>query len=269
MNYIISIFFGIIQGITEFLPVSSSGHLIIFHEIFKLPVENEMAFDVALHFATLLAVIFFFRKDLFQLIKSWLRSLAGKKDEYSKISWFIILGTIPAAIVGWFFDDTIENFLRSPFVVIIMLVIIGAFFIIFEKISKFKKDITDMSWKDSVVIGLAQAVALIPGTSRSGITIIAGIGSGLKREAALRFSFLLSIPIIFGAVIKKTPQIISDNLSVNDYSILLIAFLSAFVSGILAIKYFLLFSRKHSLNVFAVYRFVLAGVLLVYLFWPS
>jgi len=266
MDYVVAIFFGIIQGLTEFLPVSSSGHLIILHEIFKLPIENEMAFDVVLHFATLLAVLFFFRKDIYHLIKSWFGSLFGRKDEYSRISWFIIIGTIPAALAGWFFDDIIENSLRSPFVVVAMLIIVGILFIIFEKFSKFVKEFKDMNWKNSIVIGLAQAIALVPGTSRSGITIIAGIGSGLKREVAIRFSFLLSIPIIFGAVIKKTPQIISDNLSVNDYSVLLIAFLSAFVSGILAIKYFLLFSKKHSLNVFAIYRFVLAGVIIACLF---
>lgn len=266
MNYLLAAIFGIVQGLTEFLPISSSGHLEILHEFFVLPIINDLAFDVVLHLATVLAVIWFFRKEIVLLVRSWLKSFRGTKDEYSRISWLIILGTIPAALAGYFFDDLIETSLRSPGIIAAMLILGGVLFIIFEKISKFEKDLKDLNWKNSLVIGLAQAIALIPGTSRSGITIIAGLSTGLKREAALRFSFLLSIPIILGAVCKKTPQIISDNLSVDDYLVLVIAFVFSYITGFLAIKYFLLFSRKHSLNVFAVYRFVLAAILLFYFF---
>ncbi|MBA3047404.1 undecaprenyl-diphosphatase UppP [Patescibacteria group bacterium] len=281
MQYIYAIVFGIVQGITEFLPISSSGHLVILHKFINLPLQNEMAFDVALHLATLFAVIFFFYSDIKRLFLSWIENLPltpsllkrgnnvdilKKKDyEYSKISWLIILATIPAGLAGWFFEDIVENSLRSPLVVAVMLIVVGALFIIFEKISKKTDNLKNLNWKKSLIIGLAQAIALIPGTSRSGITIIAGLGAGLKRQAAIRFSFLLSIPVILGASATKIPQIIESGLAINELVILAIAFIASFVSGILAIKYFLRFAEKHSLNTFAFYRFALAVVIIVFL----
>lgn len=266
LNYINAIIFGIVQGATEFLPVSSSGHLVIMHRFFNLPVSNELAFDVMLHLATLLAVVLFFRKDLWQLLVSWLRSLVGGGDEYSRIAWLIILATIPAALAGFLWGDTIELVLRSPWVVVFMLIFVGFLFIVLEKISPKTEEITSLNWKKTLIIGVAQAIALIPGTSRSGITIIAGLGAGLKREQAIKFSFLLSVPVIIGAVLAKVPETLEISFSGNEAIILLISFVSAFVAGILAIKYFLALARKYSLNVFAYYRFVLAGILLIILF---
>lgn len=266
LNYINAIIFGIVQGATEFLPVSSSGHLIIMHRFFNLPVGNESAFDVMLHLATLLAVVLFFRKDLWRLLISWLRSLAGKGDEHGRTAWLIILATIPAALAGFLWEDTIESALRSPWVVVFMLIFVGFLFIIFEKTSSKIEEIGSLNWKKSLMIGAAQAVALIPGTSRSGITIIAGLGAGLKREQAIKFSFLLSVPVIVGAVLAKVPETLEIYFFGNEAVILLISFVSAFVAGILAIKYFLALARKYSLNIFAYYRFILAGILLIILF---
>ena len=262
MDYIYSAIFGIIQGITEFLPISSSGHLVILHKFITLPIRNELAFDVVLHLATLLAVLWFFRQEVKQLLKSWIRSFSGYNDQFSKISWLIILGTMPAALAGWLFDDFIEVVFRSPLIVAVMLALIGILFIVFEKISRFTKDLEKLTWRQVLLIGLAQAVALIPGTSRSGITIIAGLGAGLKRDAAVRFSFLLSIPVIAGAAIKKIPPAFNLNQSGEELAILIIAFIFSYLSGYLSIKYFLQFAKRHSLNIFAVYRFILAAVIL-------
>ncbi|MEA3464248.1 MAG: undecaprenyl-diphosphatase UppP [Patescibacteria group bacterium] len=267
MDYINAIIFGIIQGITEFLPISSSGHLVILHKFINLPIQNEFAFDVALHLATLSAVMWFFKKDILMLSAAWLKSFIGKPNEFSRISWLIILATIPAVLAGLLFEDIIESTLRSPMVVAIMLIAVGALFIILEKISRKTGELKNLNWKKVLIIGLAQAIALIPGTSRSGITIIAGLGAGLKRQAAIRFSFILSIPIIFGASIKKVPQIFGTGLAGNELVILIVAFVASFISGIFVIKYFLQFARKHSLNVFAIYRFILAGLIISLLYF--
>ncbi len=281
MDYIYAVVFGVIQGITEFLPVSSSGHLIILHKFISLPVNNEMAFDVALHFATLLAVVWFFKGDIVKLFIAFAggakRFLTGKTPNYSdsdylyeKLSWLLVLATIPAALAGVFWEDAIESSLRSPAVVAAMLVIVGALFIVFEKISRKTDGLNKLNWKNALIIGLAQAFALIPGSSRSGTTIIAGLGVGLKREATVRFSFLLSIPIIFGASIMKIPQIFSAGGEVSfvgeEVSVLAIAFIASFVTGFLAIKYFLRFARSRSLNIFAYYRFALAALIIITMF---
>jgi len=266
MNYINAIIFGIVQGVTEFLPVSSSGHLVILHKYISLPIGNELIFDVALHLSTILAVILFFRKDVAKLFVSWIRSLAGKHDEYSKLAWLIILGTIPAGLAGYMFDDLIEQEFRSVVIVAAMLVLVGLFFIYVEKIAKKSKELNNLGLKDALIIGFAQAGALIPGTSRSGITVLAGLWLGFKRHEALRFSFLLSIPVILGAFATKIPQVIAVNLSEVNISLLSLAFASSFISAILAIKYFLQFARKHSLNVFAYYRFILAILVLALYF---
>lgn len=266
MEFINSIIFGLVQGITEFVPVSSSGHLVILHNFISLPINNELTFDIVLHLATLLAVISFFRKDIALLLSSWIGSFGGKHDKYSRLSWLIIFATIPASLAGFLLDDIIESVLRSPVVVIVMLVFVGVLFILAERIGKKIDSLDNLDWKKSLFIGIAQALALIPGTSRSGITIIAGLGTGLKREEAVRFSFLLSIPVIAGATIIKLPEITDISLASNEFTILLISFIIAFIFGLLAIKYFLQLSKKFSLNIFAYYRFVLAGILAIILF---
>ncbi len=268
MIYLIAILFGIIQGITEFLPISSSGHLILMHNFFDLPVSNDMAFDVALHLATLLSVILCFRKEIILLFRSFIISLSGKKDDYSRTSWLIILATIPAAIFGFLFDDLIEGKLHgdgSMMVVAIMLIVVAILFLLVEKMPKQEGKFTSLNWRQSLFIGFAQAIALIPGTSRSGITIIAGLRSGLKREEALKFSFLMSIPIILGASIKKIPSLFSAGIDSNELIVVFLGFLAAFIAGILSIKYFLKFAQNHSLNIFAYYRIVLAIILFLYI----
>jgi undecaprenyl-diphosphatase len=271
MNYINAIIFGVSQGITEFLPISSSGHLIILHKFTSLPIRNELTFDVALHCATLLAVVWFFRKDIIQLFAAWMRSFSGEISSEGKLSWFIVLATIPAMLAGVLLEDLVESVFRSPVVVAVMLIIGGIFFIIFEKVSRKTDELEKLNWKKSLLIGLAQAIALIPGTSRSGITIIAGLGVGLKREAAIRFSFLLSIPVILGASIMRV--FLTFNVRAagayfigGEILILAISFITAFITSLLAIKYFLRFARSYSLNIFAYYRFILAILIIMLMY---
>jgi undecaprenyl-diphosphatase len=262
MNYLYAMIFGTIQGATEFLPISSSGHLLILHRFLKLPISNDLAFDVALHLATLLAVLIFFRKEILLIVRSVIWSIFGKPDKYSRIGWLLVLATIPAALAGLLFENWIENQFRSPLLVAVMLALIGALFIIFENSSTKKDEIKDLTWKKSLIIGLSQAIALIPGTSRSGVTIIAGLWSDLKREEAVKFSFLLAIPIIAGASLKKLPELFKANAS--DFYIILVAFIFAFLAGWLSIKYFLNFSRSHTLKIFAYYRFIIAAFIFIY-----
>ena len=266
MEYISIIIYGIIQGITEFLPISSSGHLVILHNIFPLNFINEVSFDVFLHLASLSAVIYFFRKDIWKIFNGWIKSFSGQKNDEARLAWMIIIATIPAALAGYFLENLIENKLRSLLVLIFMLIFVAFLFIFFEKKGTFKKTSKDISFKDAFIIGLAQALALIPGTSRSGITIIAGLSLGLKRIEAIRFSFLMSVPIIFGAFLSKLPSIL-NNLNFQDsFLLLILAFFSTFITAFFVIKYFLHFAEKHTLVPFAYYRITLAIILLLYLY---
>lgn len=262
MQYLYAIIFGFVQGITEFVPISSSGHLFILHRIIDLPIVNELAFDVVLHFASLLAVMVFFQKEIWALLLSFLNLLRGKRDNYSKLAFLLLIGTVPAALAGYFFDSLIESVFRSVYVVAFMLFFGGMLFIIFERLGRKVYAMDNLSLSDSLIIGFAQAIALIPGTSRSGITIAAGMFRGLTREAAVRFSFLLSIPIILGASLFKISEISFASLPKDQLNILFVSFIASFISAFFAIKYFIKFVKKYSLNVFAFYRFILAIAIL-------
>jgi undecaprenyl-diphosphatase len=266
LNYFQAIIFGFVQGFTEFFPISSSGHLVILHKLIALPLKNELAFDVALHVASLLALIFFFKTELWLLIKNWFLSFWRGSNNYSRLSWYIIIATIPAGLAALLFNDLITNIFRSPIAVAAMLALVGGLLLIIERVAKFKSNLNNLNWREALLIGCAQALALIPGTSRSGISIIAGLGIGLKREEAVKFSFLISVPLIALAAIKKTPSLFGVDLSVNDYGLLLVAFISAFITAWLAIKYFLRFARNHRLDIFAYYRFALALFIVIYFF---
>ncbi|PLX28156.1 undecaprenyl-diphosphatase UppP [Candidatus Parcubacteria bacterium] len=270
MDYLYTIILGVVQGITEFLPISSSGHLLILHNVLDFEVSDQLAFDVMLHLATLASVVICFWSEIVKLARSFIFSLIGKHDEYSRTAWLIVLATIPAGILGFLFDDFIENSINNNasvgiIVVITMLILIGILFILVEKIAKGELKYTDLGWKKAVFVGFAQALALIPGTSRSGITIIAGIKTGMKRQEALKFSFLLSIPIIIGANIIKIPSLFSSGFATEELTVMMFGAVSALVSGVLAIRFFLKFAQSKTLAPFAYYRFILAAVLIIYL----
>ena len=214
MDFLQPIILGMVQGLGEFLPISSSGHLIATSWLFEWQ-DQGLAFDVALHWGTLIAVLIYFRRDILQLIKSFLSSLVPAKrnfatDPNQRIAWLIILGTIPAAIAGKLFEDYIASVLRSPVTIIITLSVGALLIFAIDRWGKKIKQMSDMTWKDALVIGLAQAIAIIPGVSRSGATMIAGLGIGLTREQTARFSFLLSAPIILGAGLLELPAIFAQ-----------------------------------------------------------
>jgi undecaprenyl-diphosphatase len=271
MNDILfSIFAGIIQGLTEFLPVSSSGHLVLFHDFLKFNLPDDLSFDVILHLGTLTALIFFFRKEIWRLILAFLGSFIKwdvKNNNEQRLAWHLFLATMPAAIVGFFLESLIESVFRSSIVVAFSLIVIGVLLYFADSYFSKERSISQLGLNSSLIIGAAQAIALIPGVSRSGITIIAGLSQKLKRQDAAKFSFLLSMPIVFGAGLKKVIDLVSDNSGNIDYLILTLGFLSSAISGYLCIKYFLKFLQSHSLRIFSYYRIVLGIIILLLLYF--
>ena len=256
---------GIIQGLTEFLPVSSSGHLVIFHQLFNFDLSDNVLFDVVLHLGTLVALLLVFYRDVEKIIRGFISSLFNwnLSHNYNQhLAWLVIIGTIPAAIVGFFFENMIETYFRSIYVVAGSLIIVAILFFIFEKYSQRQKDVSQMSKVDALIVGLAQILSFIPGTSRSGITIITSMGRGLKRDEAARFSFIMAMPIIFGAGLKKIFEI--NQIADINITLLLLGFISSLVSGYLVIRFLLKFFKDHSLNIFAWYRLIIGFLILIW-----
>lgn len=257
------IILGFIQGIAEFLPISSSAHLIIFRDLFGIGanIGNDiaMSFDIALHFGTLLAIGIYFFKDFIRMIQKGFTK--GVKDKEGKILWYIVAATIPAAIAGVLFEDVIENAIRTNFILIACaLILMGIIIYLVDKYFKAKKDISDLTLKDAILIGCSQVFALIPGFSRSGTTIAAGRCLNLKREDAAKFSFFLSAPVILGAVIldlKDSIGAIMDNFAIFGVGILV-----SFVVGLLCIKFLMKYLKKHDFKIFMWYRLAL-GILVI------
>ncbi len=262
-----SLIAGAIQGITEFLPISSSGHLVLFHEFFSFSFPDELAFDVVLHVGTLCALLVYFRNDIVKLLRAFFKSFSNwnlKGDSTQRLAWYLAIATIPAVLAGVLLEDIIEATLRNTTVVAVMLIVFGILLYAADTYGKKNKSIGEVSLKASILIGCAQAIALVPGVSRSGVTIITGLSQKLKREAAARFSFLLSIPIVVGAGAKKTIDLFSSSSITSDqYVILLGGFLASAVVGYMCIKYFLKFIQRYSLKVFAYYRIALGIIILI------
>ncbi|MFA5926342.1 MAG: undecaprenyl-diphosphatase UppP [Parcubacteria group bacterium] len=267
-----SIFLGIIQGAGEFLPISSSAHLVLAPWLFSFS-DPGLSFDVALHFGTLLAVILYFFRDWVEIIKLALSNFQSisdksisnndKKNSYSKnILYFLILATIPGVLAGYFLESYAESTFRSPILIAFTLSAVGLILYLVDKYHQHRKKISQMSWLDSLAVGLSQAIAIVPGVSRSGATITAGLAMGLSRESAARFSFLLSTPIIFGAAVFKLPHFLKSGFDIY----LLVGMLAAAVSGYAAIKYLLKFVEKTSYAIFFWYRLALAAVILAVYF---
>jgi len=250
---------GIVQGVCEFLPISSTAHLVLV-PYFTGWQDPGLTFDVALHLGTLLAVIGFFWKDWMRIFYSAGASLKHGYVGFKKeILFYLIIGTIPGVVFGLLLEKKAETVFRSPILIAIALIVAGA--ILYLADSKFKggKNIKDVSLVDAILVGLAQAVAIIPGVSRSGATITAGLWRGLDRMNAARFSFLLSTPIIAGAAILKLPLLLKSGFS----PFLLTGIIASAVSGFFAIKYLLKFLEKFGYKVFFWYRLAL-GVIIIY-----
>jgi undecaprenyl-diphosphatase len=251
---------------TEFLPISSSGHLVLVPWL--LDWENPgLAFDAMLHMGTLLAVVVFFWRDLRDLVMGGLasireRSLAG--DPSRRAAWLIVLGTLPAAFVGFAFEGFFETLFGAPVWVGVLLLVTGTLLAASEKWSQRRLEVTQLGWSDALIVGLAQALAIAPGISRSGATISAGLWRGLQRDSAARFSFLLSVPIIMGAGLFQLKDLWEVPDAMNSPLVLSAGFVSAAISGFLSIKFLLRYLRSRPLYPFAVYCWA-AGLLSILL----
>lgn len=245
MTLLESIFLGLLQGVTEFLPISSSGHLVLFETLMKLPVESLKSFDVALHVGSLLAILIYFRKTILQIIL--------KDRRY--ILWLIV-GTIPAVLAGFTLEDYIDEIFRGTLAVGIVMAITGVFFLLAEK---FKPKQSELTAKKSFIIGIAQAAALIPGVSRSGSTIATGLLTGAKRTKAAEFSFLLGSIAITGAGILTA----LDVQDLPETTPLVAGFVASLLASYFAIKFLMYFFKKHTLKPFAYYLFLVSAVTIV------
>ena len=261
MDILHIIVLALVQGLTEFLPISSSAHLILVPIITHWE-DQGLVFDVAVHLGTLSAVVLYFRRELRSMTIDWFASLGGKHSADSRLAWAVLIGTIPVGIAGLLFNDIISESLRTPLVIAVTTIVFGLLLWFSDARGKRNRDEHSLTWKDIVFVGCAQAIALIPGTSRSGITITAALLLGLNRQAAARFSFLLSIPVIVlagGLELLKYLEVASVE-HIND--ILLGTLISA-LSAYACIHYFLKLLERTGMLPFVIYRLIMGVVLLV------
>jgi undecaprenyl-diphosphatase len=269
MNELQALLLGVVQGLTEFLPISSSGHLILvpwvldFHYLEQHPDFNK-SFDVALHSGTLVAVLAYFRTDLVRYARGVVRSTRRRRVETvdERLGWLIVIATVPAAAVGAVAEQRIEDDLGQPWQIAILLAVFALLLYIADRLPE-RRDIDGLRWRDAVIVGVAQAVALAPGTSRSGVTITAGRALGLTRGAAARFSFLLLAPITFGAVLYESVDLAITGLPPDSLGPIIVGIVAAAVSGFLAIWGMLRYLQTHSYDIFVWYRLILSGMILL------
>ncbi len=273
-----SLVLGIFQGLSEFIPISSSAHIIIIPWLFKWtdPAIDSLTFDVALHLGTLLAVIVFFASDIRRLLSAWVRSIGERKigtDLDRRMAWYLFIACIPGGIIGVLFEHKVQTSFHvvpipqlSMILMAVVVALLGGLLWLADSLASHKRGFDRLSFKDSIIIGLAQALAIFPGVSRSGSTITAGLALGLERETAARFSFLLSAPIILGAGLKSlydfSKSYAGGGISSSELAIFPIGFAAAAVAGFLCIKFLMAFLKRHSTKVFAWYRFGLAAFVL-------
>jgi undecaprenyl-diphosphatase len=264
MDTVQIVILAIVQGLTEFLPVSSSAHLILVPMLLQWP-DQGLVFDVAVHVGSLIAVLVYFRVEVIDMLVAWTQSLVGGGvTSNSRLAWWVILGTVPAVIIGFLFKDIIESDLRSPWVIAITTIVF-ALLLWFADTRKLKqRNEYDLKLPDVVTIGLFQAIALIPGTSRSGITMTAGLLLGMTRQAAARFSFLLSIPLILASGVLQTAELTQSVQSIDWYALSVAIILSAISAG-LCIHLFLRLIEKVGMMPFVIYRLLLGVVLIALL----
>jgi undecaprenyl-diphosphatase len=261
---------GIVQGLTEFLPVSSSAHLIFVPYLFGWDDAfiNSLAFSVMLHIGTLGALLLYFARDWIRLVPAGFKALFARSfdgDEDRRLAWLLVAATIPAAIIGFLLEGVISTAVRGPLLVAFVLVVGGILLWLADRFGARSREIEDVTFPIAVGLGFAQALALIPGISRSGISIAAGRVVGLDRPAAARFSFLMATPVTAGAALFEIRKLVSGEAGVDaSAGPLIVGVLAAFVSGIVAIRFLLVFVQTHSLDVFVIYRFILAAVVIAF-----
>lgn len=267
MDFLQAILLGLIQGLTEFLPISSSAHLRLSSELMGIG-DAGAAFTAITQIGTEAAVIVFFWKDIVRIIGRWFRSLGGsvsRKDPDALLGWWIILGSIPIVVLGLLFQDQIESTLRSLWLVAIMLIVFGLLLGIADYLGKKTLPLEKLTWKHGLIYGFAQALALIPGVSRSGGTITAGLLLGYKREAAARYSFLLAIPAVLGSGFYQLFKALKAPEGGAPMSMTLVATVIAFLVALVVIGFFMRYISKRSFLPFVIYRVLLGGVIMVLL----
>lgn len=261
MTIMHAIILGIVQGLGEFLPISSSAHLVITPWLLKFD-DPGLAFDVALHAGTLLALLAYFWRDWATLTAAFCSSLRKKRAHYSqdeKMIWYLIIASVPGAIIGKLLEEQADTIFRSPMLIAGTMTVMGLVLWAADQLQKHRIDMAHMGLKESIIVGLSQALAIVPGVSRSGSTISAGLFLGLTRETAARFSFLLAMPITLGAVLVKARDFFQAGVGTPE----VVGIVVSAVTGFLAIKYMLAYVRKYSYRIFVAYRLVFALVIVV------
>ena len=265
MDSVQAILLALVQGLTEFLPISSSAHLILPAQLLGWE-DQGLAFDVAVHVGTLLAIVLYFRNDILRISSAWLTSFGSRsQSEDSCLAWLIILATIPAGLSGLIFNDAIETHLRATWVIASTTIFFGLILLWADKAGERRLSLSALNWKSALWIGIAQALALIPGTSRSGITMTAALFLGFSRDAAARFSFLLSIPLIAAAGLLKTMELLESG-SEKDWQLIALGAGVAFLSAYACIHLFLQFLERIGFAPFVIYRLLLGCILFALLF---
>jgi undecaprenyl-diphosphatase len=260
---------GVVQGLTEFLPISSSGHLILVPWLlgWDQPFITSLAFSVMLHMGTLAALLAYFARDWVRLVGAGLASLRDRRigdDPTRRLAWVLVVATVPAGLAGVLLGDAIESVARRPAIVALALVVGAAILWYADEVGRHERDADSIGWGAAFAIGIAQAIALVPGISRSGITISAGLLLGITREAAARFSFLLAAPTIAGAGLFEVYRLVRGEAgAVPDTAILVVGVLASLVTGVLTIHALLGWFRRRGVGVFVAYRIALAALVVV------
>jgi undecaprenyl-diphosphatase len=272
INIIQAIILGMVQGLTEFLPVSSSAHLVLVPEL--LGVKSSLAFDTLLHMGTLIAVVYYFWDDVVNMVRAFISSVMDlfkgnfrtglREDPFKRLSWLVIVGTIPAALMGILLKDFFESLFSSVTAVAFFLLITGFILWGVERLPRGNKEVEEVTFTNSLLVGIAQGCAIAPGISRSGATIATGLFLGFDRELAARYSFLLSIPAILGAALVQ----VKDLTVVFDVStgVFVAGLLSSIIFGYLAIRFLMGYIKKHKLTIFAYYCWIVGIVVLLWVF---
>ncbi|MFZ5448626.1 MAG: undecaprenyl-diphosphatase UppP [Thermodesulfobacteriota bacterium] len=268
MHPLIALLLGVVQGVTEFLPISSSGHLALLEHYLHVEAGG-LSFDILLHVGTLFALVAYFYQDWLNMARAFISPSRYNRPE-RKMLFFLIVATIPGALAGLFLEKQAETIFRAPFRIAILLGSVGLLLILAEILARHVRRLDQLTLKDAILIGLSQALAIMPGVSRSGITMTTGLFLGLNRRSAAHFSFLMSTPIIFGAGLHHIPNWLHEPAGTLPLLPAVLGFLASVISSYLTIKYLLRFLQRHTFIPFAVYRFLLAAVILALAFlYPS
>jgi undecaprenyl-diphosphatase len=270
MTVLQALILGIVQGLCEFLPISSSGHLILVPwllgwNFFQLHPDLNKTFDVALHLGTFIAALVYFWRQIVVILRAWVASLRTRRIETTdeRLAWLLLISTIPAGLVGVAFESFVEDQLGKPYLICIMMMAFALVMLLADRTARLNKSMADLRWPHALGIGVAQAIALSPGVSRSGITMVTGLFMGLDREATARYSFLLSVPVVGGAALLKLAQLAKDGMPAHMAQPFVVGVIAAALSGLAAIWFVLSYLRTHTFTIFIVYRLVVASALLI------